>query len=363
MITRISFRFFVILTAMLTLCSLALETGEEEDKHITLSFSIWYPAEMDFMTVDEAVMNALQDFFCEDIEFILLDESSRGVCNQKRTGPEEGETSFSSNFATTNSSMLEFLKNTNPDRTFLADEPTNVIISDHNLYLDGTNILQRTVWDVSYDILQIGTIEIENARFSDYTDEILYMEDLIDGGLQVSILEGIMNQRLEGTGIIMRTVPGNIWHAVPEINVPTEEDVGTAPRNEPQAFLEVTLPTEEDVGTVPENEWQAFYEINSPIEVEEGEDNIIHLDPELEFTKPAVILRYIGIAMILLSLSTAIILTYLGRRYRIKKELKELSLPDPEEQRGLVTEQGVNLMLEIGRRESERMSSNTSASA
>ncbi|OEU16148.1 hypothetical protein FRACYDRAFT_238735 [Fragilariopsis cylindrus CCMP1102] len=322
MITRISFRFFVILTAMLTLCSLAVETGEEEDKHITLSFSIWYPTEMDFMAVDEAVMNALQDFFCEDIEFILLDESSRGVCNQKRTGPEEGETSFSTNFAT-NSSMLEFLKNTNPDRT----------------------------------------IEIENARFSDYTDEILYMEDLIDGGLQVSILEGIMNQRLEGTGIIMRTVPGNIWHAVPEINVPTEEDVGTAPRNEPEAFLEITLPTEEDVGTVPENEWQAFYEINSPIEEEEGEDNIIHLDPELEFTKPAVILRYIGIAMILLSLSTAIILTYLGRRYRIKKELKELSLPDPEEQRGLVTEQGVNLMLEIGRRESERMSSNTSASA
>jgi hypothetical protein len=332
---------------MLALCSLALETKEEEDKHITLSFSIWYPAEMDFMTVDEAVINALQNFFCEDIEFILLDESFRRVCNQKRTGSlfapiaEKGETSFFSNFnfATKNSCMLEFLKNTNPDRSFLADEPTNVIISDDNSYVDGTN-MQRTVWDVNYDILQIGTIEIENARLSDYTDEILYMEDLIDVGLHVSIVEGIMNQRLEGTGIIMRTVPGNIWQAFPEINIPTEEDVGT----------------------VPENEWQAFSEIIPPIEEEEEDNNII-LDPELEFKKPAKILRYIGIVMIVGSISTAIILTYLGRRYRIKKELKELSPPDPEEQRGLVTEQGVNLMLEIGRRESERISSNKSSSA
>ena len=314
MITRIPFRF-VILTAMLALCSLALEE-EEEYNHITFSFSIWYPAEMDFMIVDEAVINALQDFLSEDIEFILLDGSFF--------------------------SMLEFIKDTDPDRSSLNDEPTNVIISeDYYPYVDDTT-MQRTVWNVNYDVLQIGTIEIENARLSNYTDEILYMEDLIDVGLHVSIMDGIMDQRLEGTGIIMRTVPGNEW----------------------QSFSEITLPTEEDVGsTDPGNESQAFSEIILPTDAEEEEDNNIILDPELDLMKPAIILRYIGIVMMVGSISAAIILTYLGKRYRIKKERKELSPPDPEEQRGLVTEQGVNLMLEIGRRESERMSSNTSSAS
>jgi len=300
---------------MLALCSLALEE-EEEYNHITFSFSIWYPAEMDFMIVDEAVINALQDFLSEDIEFILLDGSFF--------------------------SMLEFIKDTDPDRSSLNDEPTNVIISeDYYPYVDDTT-MQRTVWNVNYDVLQIGTIEIENARLSNYTDEILYMEDLIDVGLHVSIMDGIMDQRLEGTGIIMRTVPGNEW----------------------QSFSEITLPTEEDVGsTDPGNESQAFSEIILPTDAEEEEDNNIILDPELDLMKPAIILRYIGIVMMVGSISAAIILTYLGKRYRIKKERKELSPPDPEEQRGLVTEQGVNLMLEIGRRESERMSSNTSSAS
>lgn len=334
MITRIPFRF-VILTAMLALCSLALEE-EEEYNHITFSFSIWYPAEMDFMIVDEAVINALQDFLSEDIEFILLDGSFF--------------------------SMLEFIKDTDPDRSSLNDEPTNVIISeDYYPYVDDTT-MQRTVWNVNYDVLQIGTIEIENARLSNYTDEILYMEDLIDVGLHVSIMDGIMDQRLEGTGIIMRTVPGNEWQSFSEITLPTEEDVGsTDPGNESQAFSEIILPTEEGVGRIdPGNESHAFSEIILPTDAEEEEDNNIILDPELDLMKPAIILRYIGIVMMVGSISAAIILTYLGKRYRIKKERKELSPPDPEEQRGLVTEQGVNLMLEIGRRESERMSSNTS---
>ena len=101
-------------------------------------------------------------------------------------------------------------------------------------------------------------------------------------------------------------------------------------------------------------EWQTFPESSVTLE----EDNI-NVDPELDYEQSAIVLRYIGIVMLIGSIATSSILTYLGRRYRLELERKELAARDPENQRGLVTEQGVNLMLEIGRRESERLSSNT----
>jgi len=299
MITRKSFRF--VLTAVLTLCSWA--SLDEEDNHITLSFIIWSPTEMDtdINNVEVDVLNALQNFFCEDIDLIVLDKSFMGVCYQKHGSLVAGAKSiFSTNFAS--EAMLEFLKNTDPDRSFLINNPTNVIISDSS-YVNGT--LQRTSWDVNYEVLQIGSVEIEKARMSNFTDVRMYMEDR----LHASIRKGEMNQWFSETGIIMG---------------------------------------------IPGSEWQIFPEISSS----EDEDSIIN-GPEVEYNEPAIILRYIGIVLMIGSFFGAIILTYLGRCYRIKTELKELSPPDPEEQRGLVTEQGVNLMLEIGRRESERLSSNT----
>lgn len=298
MITRKSFRF--LLTAMLTLCSST--SLDEEDNHITLSFIIWSPTEMDtdINNVEVDVLNALQKFFCEDINLILLDETFRGVCYQKQGALVGGSKSFfSTNFAT--EAMLEFLKNTDPDSSFLATDPTDVIISEISYEND---TLQRTSWDVNYEVLQIGSVEIEKARMSNFTNVRMYMEDR----LHASIRKGEINQWFAETGIIMG---------------------------------------------IPGNEWQTFPEISSSKE----EDNIINR-PEVEYNEPAIILRHIGIVLLVGSFSVAIILTYLGRRYRIKTERKELSPPDPEEQRGLVTEQGVNLMLEIGRRESERMSSN-----
>merc|ERR1712238_271770 len=246
------------------------------------------PTEMDtdINNVEVDVLNALQNFFCKDIDLLVLDKSFMGVCYQKHGSLVAGAKSiFSTNFAS--EAMLEFLKNTDPDRSFLINNPTNVIISDSS-YVNGT--LQRTSWDVNYEVLQIGSVEIEKARMSNFTDVRMYMEDR----LHASIRKGEMNQWFSETGIIMG---------------------------------------------IPGSEWQIF--------------------PEVEYNEPAIILRYIGIVLMIGSFFGAIILTYLGRCYRIKTELKELSPPDPEEQRGLVTEQGVNLMLEIGRRESERLSSNT----
>ena len=88
------------------------------------------------------------------------------------------------------------------------------------------------------------------------------------------------------------------------------------------------------------------------------EEYSISNGPEVEYNGPAIILQYIDIVMIVGSFMCAIIIDYLGRCYRTRIEQKSLSPPDPVEQRGLVTEQGVNLMLEIGRRESERMFAN-----
>jgi hypothetical protein len=65
--------------------------------------------------------------------------------------------------------------------------------------------------------------------------------------------------------------------------------------------------------------------------------------------------------MLVGSILSSVILALLGRRDRMEKEGKEMAALDPEYQRGLVTEQGVNLMLDKGRRESERMSSHMTA--
>ena len=104
---------------------------------------------------------------------------------------------------------------------------------------------------------------------------------------------------------------------------------------------------------IPESKQHPFQENSSSKE----EDSISN-SQEVEYNEPAIILRYIGIVMIVGSFICAIIIDFLGRCYRTNIERKKLSPPDPEEQRGLVTEQGVNLMLEIGRRESERMFAN-----
>jgi len=295
--TRIFF-FRLLLTFTLTMRCWALEG----DNQIRVSFSIWSPPSMDLDLVDEAVSGAMRSFFCEDISFILLDTNFRSVCHRRALGRESN---VFSNIARI--PMLEFIKQTDPVRSYLADESTHVLISDS---YDVNGTIQRTTWDVNYEVLQIGSNEIEKARMANITDEMVYMEDRIQLGLNASITDGIMNQKLRGTGIIMGVL-GQEWQTFPESSVTLEEDN-------------------------------------------------INVDPELDYEQSAIVLRYIGIVMLIGSFACGTILPYLGRRYRLELERKELAARDPENQRGLVTEQGVNLMLEIGRRESERMSSNTS---
>lgn len=288
--------FCLLLTSTLTVCCLALDG----DGRITVSFSIWSPPRMDLDLVEDAVLAALQTFFCRDTNLILLDSNVRNVCYQRGM---EGETNIFASM--TRLSILDFIQQTDPIRSYLASEVTNVLIS--NSY-DVNGTVQATTWDVEYEVLQMGSMEIEKASASNATDNMIFMEDRVQQRLDVSIANGLMHQRMRDTGITI----GKFGQ-----------------------------------------EWENYSE--TPMIFEEEN---INADPELHYKQAAVILRYIGIVMLIGNMSFSIALTIMGRRYRIEKDRREkVATRQSAEQRGLVTEQGVNLMLDIGRRASERMSS------
>jgi len=284
-----------LLTLTLAIHCLALDGYDE----ISISFSTWSPSSTDLYLVEEQVSDVLKTFLCEDAKLIILDNQFRNVCYKRATG---GDSNILSEIAKV--PMLDFIKGTDPIRSYLADGPSNVVISE--LY-DTNGIMQGTMWDINYVALQVGQMDIERAMMANFTDEMVFMEHRIQQRLNVSIAEGVMNQRLMGTQIIMAKLG-------------------------------------QEFGTLPGNSF-VFEETNSIAEL------------ELEYKESALILRYIGIAMLWLSFGLGVSLTELGRRHRLERERMEIADLDPEYQRGLVTEQGVNLMLERGRKESERMSS------
>lgn len=283
-----------MLTLTLAIHCLALDG----DDQISISFSTWSPSSTDLDLLEEQVSDVLKTFLCEDAKLIIIDDQFRNVCYKRATG---GESNIISEIAKV--PVLDFIKGTDPIRSYLADGPSNVLVSD--LY-DTNGIMQGTLWDINYVALQVGTMDIERAMMANFTDEMVFMEHRIQKRLNVSIAEGVMNQRLMGTQIIMAKLG---------------QEFGTLPGN---SFI--------------------FEETNIIAEL------------ELEYKESALILRYIGIAMLLGSAGLGVSLTYLGKRYRLEKERMEIADLDPEYHRGLVTEQGVNLMLERGRKESERMS-------
>jgi len=264
----------------------------DEDNQIRISFWVWSPSSMNLDLVEEVISDVLRSFLCHDESLIILDTHLRSVCNQR----DIGEKYEFSNIA----------KLSDPIRSYLSDEASNVLISE-SYEIDGTI---QGAWDVNYEVLKVGAMEIEKAKMSDATDEMAYMEHRIQQHLNLSIIKGVVNTKLRGTEIMM----GKLGH-----------EFGTLPKSSSAS-----------------------------------EEELIHIDPELNHRQPAIILRYIGMAMIYLTTISGIFLTYLGRRHIRDEERKEKAALDPEYQRGLDTEQGVNLMLERGRRETEWISTNPS---
>ena len=135
------------------------------------------------------------------------------------------------------------------------------------------------------------------------SNEMDFLEFTIQQLLDSSIAEGRMNERFRGTEIIMGQLGQDI--------------------EKPPVF--------------------------------EGENNRNTNDAsKLSYAESALVLRYIGIAMLVGSFLVHFILLCCGRRYRLERNLRELEALDPDYQRGLITEEGVNIMLEKGRRESTK---------
>mmetsp|Transcript_24695 Transcript_24695/g.57967 ORF Transcript_24695/g.57967 Transcript_24695/m.57967 type:complete len:314 (-) Transcript_24695:214-1155(-) len=300
------------------LFTLAIPAMCKAFSQLSISFSIWSPVSMDLALVDAIVAGALRSFLCQEAKITLLDTNYRSMCFE-RTLP--GDNNIFSNVA--NLSMLDFMKQSDPLRSYLADEISNVLVSDFNQI----DRIQGTTWDITYDILQVGSKDVERASIESITDVISYIENRIQRGLNISISEGIMNERLMGTDVTMGKI-GEDFVALPG-----------------------------SFSTFGEENVHVESELNNENSFKFSEENI-DADPDLNYEQSAEILRYIGFLMLIGSFSSITILTCMGRRYALERERKETAGVDPEYQRGLVTERGVNLMLERGRRESERILSN-----
>ena len=300
------------------LFTFTLAMKSEALSQLTISFSVWSPISMDLALVDAIVFVALRSFLCHEENITLLDDEYRNMCFERTIA---GQNNVFPNVAKL--SMLDFIKQSDPLYSYLADEISNVLVTDF-YQIDR---MQGTTWYITYDVLQVGSMDVEKARIANITDEIAFMEKRIQRGLDISMDEGIMNERLRGTGISMGK-NGQAFVALPETTSAFED------------------------GNI-----HADPELNNESSYTFGEENI-HADPDLNYEQSAEILRFIGILLLLGSFTSIAILTCMGRRYALEIERKETAAVDPEYKRGLVTEQGVNLMLERGRRESERMSSN-----
>lgn len=280
---------FLLFALTLALQCFALEGRIEK---IQISFSVWSPDSMDFNIVERIVLNALRDFFCQETESVLLNTNFRSACIPRENGNESAASEDNKTV------MLGFIKQSDPDRSYLLDDASIVRMSFPSKR--STN-LKGTLWLTSYEILQIGTKATARARRDNLPDGTAYLEQTIQESLDRSIFEGVLHQRFERTNIILGEYQ------------PQDMD-GISSRN--------------------------------------------------EYVETARILRYIGIGLLLGSSLIHYLLYELGRRYRPQSEYKEVEVgesqyTDLEHQRGLGTEEGVNRMLEEGRRQTERIRSSS----
>lgn len=369
---------------LLSTFALALRCSAfEADDRISLTFSIWSPSSVNFDLVEERVDAALRSFLCGEAKMVLLDTNFFGVC-------DNGSSTWS---------MENFIKNANTLFSYLLDEPTNVLIS--NAYETNENTL-GTTWDVEYDVLRIGTIVTRRANEANATNAVAFLEQNLQERLDLSIVEGLMNQRFVGTVIVMDTFDEEIGtpSSESEAENTVEDDGGDGAELNDQEIevLPETTPVieEEDMDDEPtSNNEEADEDIDVMLERPELESDAekpseafvvvpgrvpmfdvrehavakeigsdvensssftargMNDAPELDYAESALVLRYIGIGMVGLTFVVHTILVCMGMCYKRSKERKEVSDLDPEYQRGLITEQGVNLMLERGRQQSE----------
>jgi membrane protein implicated in regulation of membrane protease activity len=144
------------------------------------------------------------------------------------------------------------------------------------------------------------------------TNQEDFMEDVTQLALDVSIMEGFMDTRMKDTGIKMSMVG---------------QEVGT--------FEVLTVPQDTVDG-----------------DIDDSDENT----QEVDFQQGGTVLQWVGIVMFLVNLFVFLLLTNLARRRRLERESKaKLDENLLTERAGLVTEHGVNQMLDISRGESLRI--------
>lgn len=271
-----------------------------EETPLAVSLSAWHP-KTDISDVEDLIKEALQLFLCEETGFIVVDDTYRTVCSHSSgTATDVAQSSDVGGSVTTDSgnesTMEEFLSRIDQSNSYLSNEPTSIRFTAGH---EGG--IHWTSWRVMYEVFKVGELFVEQATMVNVSDPLLYMQNVTQLALDVSILEGTMDTRLKRSGVVL-SVTGDEY-----------QTFGTA--------------SDDDVQTT-----------------------------EVDFGSAAAVLRYIGLAILLVNFTAVFSLTWLARRRRLAKEQDLTSQGrESEENKGLVTEQGVNRMLDIGRKESERM--------
>jgi len=290
-----------------------LENDDDIDGMISLSFSIWKPPKQqqeddlrDDGLVEETILEALLNFFCQDVtDIVVLNANYNSICSRDRETLSSigvnGDSSELTIRTSSPSTISNFLSQAGAMDTYLREEVADLFISSNER--DG---IEWESWQVFYHVVYIGTALLDQAEMMNFTHEENFLQDVVQLALDVSIMEGTMDARMEGTGVKMSMVG-------------LEDKIFQESDAEPQ---------------------------------DDQSETTLELDGHLEDAK---ILRAIGFFLILFDCIGAFVLTRLGRRRRLAAESKALLDEEVGEMRGLETEQSVNRMLDESRKQSIRM--------
>ncbi|KAG7353237.1 hypothetical protein IV203_009286 [Nitzschia inconspicua] len=267
--------------------------------------------------IEGAVLEALQTFFCEDTEVILVDANYKSLCPIEggvgafnRMG--EDTLSAGAGYATTTnisarSTISDFLANSKEPRSYLSASTVSFVTTPPIQREDGDGaVIPWMTWNVAYQVVYIGTTILEQATIMNITNEEDFMETIVQLALDVSIMEGNMDARMAEHEVQMSMVG---------------------------------------------------------LELETFGDEVENLRPvssnkkELDFQQRVEILRWIGAGSLIINVLVVVALAQMAKQDRWKREEEEedvlLDLNDDHQmERGLGTEKDVDRMLHISQKES-----------
>mmetsp|Transcript_53177 Transcript_53177/g.129124 ORF Transcript_53177/g.129124 Transcript_53177/m.129124 type:complete len:409 (-) Transcript_53177:1413-2639(-) len=309
--------------------------GEGQQK-LSMTFSLWHPDMNLFLsggmmteeeqeeafqtllgTTQGPVLKSLQEFFCEDTALVVIDdENFENVCDSSGNRNRNRGLQLSPD----------------PENSYIASIPSNLLVSPFSTVnedgstttngeeeQDDVDVVYWWTWNVNYRLEQIGTQVIEQANVMNVTDHRQYLQDVTQLALDVSIMEGFMDERLSGTSVYMAMVG-------------LETDMFQDAAERYANGLDSNGSSAGDGGG------------------DSGSSSLDYTDADLGTN--GLILRYIGVALLVVDFVVVTALTLLARRRR--RHIEETRGHKSHHAPRLVTEKAVNQMLETGRRESEK---------